>query len=60
MQFIPKAMIAYQIRKVELILRSLASELDGVTDESRQIELLTKISEYNKARNVLNKELGRV
>ena len=59
-QFIPKAMIAYQIRKVELILRSLASELDGVTDESRQIELLTKISEYNKARNVLNKELGRV
>ena len=59
-QFVPKAMLAYQIRKVELIINGLTAELDKAADEARQIELFTKISDYTKARSVLSKELGRV
>ena len=59
-QFVPRALLAYQIRKVELILKDLTSSLVAETDEARQVEILTKISDYNKARTRLNNELGRV
>ena len=59
-QFVPRALLAYQIRKVEKILKSLTWELTNETDELRQVEILTKISDYNKARTRLNNELGRV
>ena len=36
------------------------AELSSEKDGSRQIEILTKISDYNKARTRLNNELGRV
>jgi hypothetical protein len=57
---VPRALLAYQIRKVEKILKSLTWELTNETDELRQVEILTKISDYNKARTRLNNELGRV
>lgn len=59
-QFVPRALLVYQSKKVELILKDLMNELTVETDEERQIQLLTRISEYNKARTRLNNELGRV
>ena len=59
-QFVPRSLLAYQIKKVEKVLKSLTAELTVETDEMRQVEILTRISEYNKARTRLNNELGRV
>ena len=59
-QFIPKSLLAYQCRKVELILKDMMKELETTTDPEKQMELLTKIGDYNKARTRLNNELGRV
>ncbi len=59
-QYVPKALMTYQCRKVELILQGLMSELASETDEERQMSLLAKISDYNRARTRLNNELGRV
>ena len=59
-QFIPKALLAYQCKKVELVLRELTARLAVETDPERQVEILEKIGEYNKARTRLNNELGRV
>ena len=59
-QYVPRALLVYQSRKVELILKGLMADLTAETDEVRQVELLTKISDFNKARTRLNNELGRV
>ena len=59
-QFIPKALLAYQCKKVELVLRELMARLAVEADPERQVEILEKIGEYNKARTRLNNELGRV
>ena len=59
-QFIPKALLAYQCKKVELLLRDLTALLASETDPQRQVELLSRIGEYNKARTRFNNELGRV
>ena len=59
-QFVPKSLLVYQSRKVELILKDLTAKLVSSTDETHQEELLKQISEYNKARTRLNNELGRV
>lgn len=59
-QFVPKTLMTYQCRKVEKILKDLTAQLASVTDEAVMMEILTKISDYNKARTRLNNELGRV
>jgi DNA primase len=59
-QFVPRALLAYQSRKVELILKDLTARLTSETDEMKQMEILSKISDYSKARIRLNNELGRV
>jgi DNA primase len=59
-QFVPKTLMTYQCRKVEKILKDLTAQLASVTDEAAMMEILTKISDYNKARTRLNNELGRV
>ena len=59
-QFVPRSLLVYQSRKVDLILKDLMTELAAESDETRQVELLTKISDFNKARTRLNNELGRV
>ena len=58
-QFVPKSLMTYQCRLVEQRLRKLTTELAAAGEEA-QMEILMKISEYNKARTRLNKELGRV
>ena len=59
-QFIPKALLAYHCKKIELILKGLTAELTTEQDPDRQIDILAKISDYNRARTKLNNELGRV
>ncbi len=59
-QFIPKTLIAYQCKKVELILKDLSGELSAADDAGRQEEILMRIDEYNRIRTRFNNELGRV
>ncbi len=59
-QFIPKALLAYQCRKVEMILKDLTAQLAASDDEAEQIEIMTKIGDWNRAKTRLNNELGRV
>jgi DNA primase len=58
--YVPKTLLTYQVKKVEIFLKELTSELAHTDDPQRQIEIMTRIGEYNKARTRLNKELGRV
>ena len=58
-QFVPKTLMTYQCRRIEQILKRLTDEL-MTADETAQLDILTRISEYNKARTRLNNELGRV
>ncbi len=58
---VPKAVMVYQRRKLEVLIRDLQQELKREGLESdRMMEILMKIDGYNKARNRLSKELGRV
>ena len=59
-QFVPRALMTYQCKKVELILQELTAKLQNVTDESEMEGILREISDYNRARTRLNNELGRV
>ena len=59
-QYVPKALMAYQCKKVELQIKRLTKELASETDPERQVEILAKISDYTRARTRLNNELGRV
>jgi DNA primase len=59
-QFIPKTLLAYHCKKVELILKELTDRLAVEQDPDRQVEILARISDYNRARTRLNNELGRV
>ena len=58
--YVPKTLMTYQCRKVELMIRGLMAELAETTDPALQVELMTRIGEFNKARTRLNNELGRV
>lgn len=59
-QYVPKALLVYQCKKVELLMKQLTRELASETDPQRQVELLTRISDCTRARTRLNNELGRV
>ncbi len=59
-QFIPKTLLAYQCKKVELLLKELTARLAAETDAEKQVEILSRIGDYNRARTRLNNELGRV
>ncbi|MBQ3607847.1 MAG: DNA primase [Bacteroidales bacterium] len=58
--YVPKTLLTYQVKKVELFLKELTVELTRTDDPERQVEIMTRIGEYNKARARLNNELGRV
>ena len=59
-QYIPKTLLAYQCKKVELILKELTAELARTEDLDSQLRIMEKIGDYNRARTRLNNELGRV
>ena len=58
--YVPKTLLTYQVKKVELYLKELTAEIASTEDPDRQLEIMTRIGEYNKARTRLNNELGRV
>jgi hypothetical protein len=55
--YVPKSLIAYQCRRVDLMVKEKMAALPAADD---QIALLTEIDSLNKVRTMLNKELGRV
>ena len=59
-QFVPRALMTYQCKKVELILQELTMKLQNTQDEAEMEEILRQITDYNRARTRLNNELGRV
>ena len=61
--YVPKALLAYQCKKVELVLRKLTEELseaEAADDIEAQGLILARIGDYNRARTRLHNELGRV
>ncbi len=58
--YVPKAIMTYQCKKIELILRNLTHKLNEETNPEKQVEILTQMNEYNKARNLIKNVLGRV
>ena len=58
--FVPKSLLAYQCKRVDLDIRDKNAELAATQDMTRQMELLTDITSLNKIRTMLNNELGRV
>ena len=59
-QYIPKTLMTYQCKKLELLLKELTAELAATADPDRQVEIMEKMGDYNRARTILNNELGRV
>ena len=58
-QYVPKALMAYQCRRLDLLLKEKTRELETASLED-QLTLLTQITSLNKMRTMLNNELGRV
>jgi DNA primase len=58
-QYVPKSLLAYQGRRLELLLKAKTKELETASPEE-QLALLTEITSLNKMRTMLNNELGRV
>ena len=56
-QSVPKAMLGYQSRKLELLIKQETALIPTVEDPT---EILQRIFEYNKAKTRINNELGRV
>ena len=58
--YVPKCLMTYQCRKLEVMIRELTAELAATEDPERQIEIVTRIGDCNRARTRLNNDLGRV
>ena len=58
--YVPKSLLTYHLRKLELMIEEKMAELSSAQDMDVQMEIMTVIGEYNKARTRLNNELGRV
>ena len=59
-QFVPKALMIYQVKKLDKMISDLMSGLSTNEDLEAQVEILTRISDLTRTRTMLNKELGRV
>ena len=58
--YVPKCLMTYQCRKLEVMVKELSAELMATEDSEKQIEILSRIEDCNRARTRLNNELGRV
>ena len=59
--FVPKSLLAYQSRRLDVMMKELSDELAASKDDVKvQMELLDKMNRLNKARNIINNKLGRV
>lgn len=59
-QFVPKALMIYQVKKLDKMISDLMAGLTSNDDLEAQVETLTRISDLTRTRTMLNKELGRV
>jgi DNA primase len=59
-QFVPKALLAYQIRKVDKMIQEQMGQLSIDADLEAQMETLARLNDLNRTRTMLNNELGRV
>lgn len=59
-QFVPKALMIYQVKKLDKMISDLMAGLSANDDLEAQVETLTRISDLTRTRTMLNKELGRV
>jgi DNA primase len=58
--YVPKCLMTYQCRKLEEMVKELSEQLEAEKDLQKQIEIIARISDCNRARTRLNNELGRV
>ena len=58
--YVPKCLMAYQCRKLEIMIRDLTKELSSTEDPERQMAIMARIGDCNRARTRLNNDLGRV
>ncbi len=58
-QYVPKALLVYQSKKVELELKSLMAKLMTAAEDEQEA-ILVEITTLNKIKARLNNELGRV
>ena len=59
-QFVPKALMIYQVKKLDKMISDLMTGLSSNIDLEAQVETLTKITDLTRTRTMLNNELGRV
>ena len=58
--FVPKAVMAYQVKRIEKKLKSLSSDLVQAGDDvERQTSILSEITRWNRAKVMINNKLGR-
>lgn len=58
-QYVPKSLMAYQCRRIELLIKAKTKELETASQDELEA-LLAEITSLNKMRTMLNNELGRV
>lgn len=58
-QYVPKSLMAYQCRRIELLIKAKTKELETASPDELEA-LLAEITSLNKMRTMLNNELGRV
>ena len=58
--YVPKALMAYQIKKLDKMINELMAKLTLGEDLEHQVETLSQINELTRTRTRLNNELGRV
>ena len=58
--FVPKSVMAYQVKRIEKKLKSLSSDLVQAGDDvERQTFILSEITRWNRAKVMINNKLGR-
>ena len=58
--FVPKSLMAYQIKKLDKMISELMTNLTSDSDLEDQLSTLAKIKDLTTTRTMINNELGRV
>ena len=58
--YVPKCLMTYQCRKLEVMIKELTEKLSASDDPEAQMDIIAKIGDCNRTRTRLNNELGRV
>ena len=58
--YVPRALMAYQIRRLEAVIDELMRGLEPVRGTEAETEILLKLVNLNKAKTLITKQLGRV